>query len=114
MGIAHDVDPVELVVWLPALCRKMDVPYCIVKGKARLGNLVYKKTATALAITEVAKEDVAKLEQLVKNFRIMYNDASGDRRKWGGGVMGVKAQHVIKYRAKLAAQYLSLCTRCWI
>jgi len=102
--IAHDVDPVELVVWLPALCRKMDVPYCIVKGKARLGNLVYKKTATALAITEVAKEDVAKLEQLVKNFRIMYNDASGDRRKWGGGVMGVKAQHVIKYRAKLAAR----------
>merc|ERR1711935_1225303 len=102
--ITHDVDPIELVVWLPALCRKMDVPYCIVKGKARLGNLVYKKTATALAITEVAKEDVAKLEQLVKNFRIMYNDASGDRRKWGGGVMGVKAQHVIKYRAKLAAR----------
>merc|ERR1712086_460926 len=102
--IAHDVDPVELVVWLPALCRKMDVPYCIVKGKARLGNLVYKKTATALAITEVAKEDVAKLEQLVKNFRIMYNDASADRRKWGGGVMGCKAQAVIKRRAKERAK----------
>ena len=26
---------VQLVVWLPALCRKMGVPYCIVKGKAR-------------------------------------------------------------------------------
>ena len=25
----------QLVVWLPALCRKMGVPYCIVKGKAR-------------------------------------------------------------------------------
>ena len=35
--IAHDVDPIELVVWLPALCRKMGVPYAIVKGKARLG-----------------------------------------------------------------------------
>lgn len=35
--IAHDVDPIELVVWLPALCRKMEIPYCIVKGKARLG-----------------------------------------------------------------------------
>lgn len=35
--IAHDVDPIELVVWLPALCRKMEVPYCIVKGKSRLG-----------------------------------------------------------------------------
>jgi len=41
--IAHDVEPVELVVWLPALCRKEDVPYCIVKGKARLGQLVHKK-----------------------------------------------------------------------
>jgi len=34
--IAHDVDPIELVVWFPALCRKIEVP-CIVKGKARLG-----------------------------------------------------------------------------
>merc|ERR1719411_518174 len=33
--IAHDVDPIELVVWLPALCRKKDVPYCIIKGKGR-------------------------------------------------------------------------------
>jgi large subunit ribosomal protein L7Ae len=24
--IASDVDPIELVVWLPALCRKLDVP----------------------------------------------------------------------------------------
>lgn len=29
--IAHDVDPIDLVIWLPALCRKMDIPYCIVK-----------------------------------------------------------------------------------
>jgi large subunit ribosomal protein L7Ae len=29
--IAHDVDPIELVVWLPALCKKMGVPYCIIK-----------------------------------------------------------------------------------
>merc|ERR1712078_893311 len=34
--IAHDVDPLEMVIWLPALCRKKDVPYCIIKGKARL------------------------------------------------------------------------------
>jgi large subunit ribosomal protein L7Ae len=97
--IAHDVDPVELVIWLPALCRKMDVPYCIVKGKARLGQFVYKKTATAIAITEVNKEDNAKLEQLVSNFRVMYNDAA-DRKRWGGGVMGTKANHVIKAREK--------------
>jgi large subunit ribosomal protein L7Ae len=32
--IAHDVDPIELVVWLPQLCRKQKVAYCIVKDKA--------------------------------------------------------------------------------
>lgn len=39
--IAHDVDPIELVVWLPALCRKMEIPYCIVKGKSRLGTVSF-------------------------------------------------------------------------
>jgi large subunit ribosomal protein L7Ae len=29
--IAHDVDPIELVVWLPTLCQKKKVPYVIVK-----------------------------------------------------------------------------------
>ncbi len=33
--IAHDVDPIELVVWLPALCKKMNVPYVIVKARPR-------------------------------------------------------------------------------
>jgi len=94
--IAHDVDPIELVVWLPALCRKMNVPYCIVKGKARLGHMVHKKTATALAVTEVRKEDQAKLEQLIQNFRLSYNDNVSDRKKWGGGILGPKAQAVIK------------------
>nr|XP_054106841.1 60S ribosomal protein L7a-like [Callithrix jacchus] len=41
---AYDMDPTELVVFLPALCRKMGVPYCIIKGKARLGCLVHRKT----------------------------------------------------------------------
>jgi large subunit ribosomal protein L7Ae len=31
--IANDVDPIELVVFIPALCRKMGVPFAIVKGK---------------------------------------------------------------------------------
>merc|ERR1712230_279409 len=55
--IAHDVDPIELVLWLPALCRKCGVPYCIVKSKSRLGEVVHQKTATALAVTGVRNED---------------------------------------------------------
>jgi len=98
--IAHDVDPIELVVWLPALCRRMDVPYCIVKSKARLGHLVHQKTATVVALTEVRKEHQADLDQLVGNFRLSYNDNVADRRKWGGGIMGVKAQAVQRLRQK--------------
>jgi len=100
--IAHDVDPVELVVWLPALCRKFDIPYAIVKGKARLGYLVHKKTASVVALTDVKKEDQAALAQLNSSFRALFNDNVNDRKKWGGGVMGVKANHVTKYRQKLA------------
>jgi large subunit ribosomal protein L7Ae len=102
--IAHDVDPIELVVWIPALCRKFEIPYCIVKGKARLGYLVHKKTATVIALTDVKKEDQAALTQLSTSFRSLYNDNLADRKKWGGGIMGVKANHVTKYRAQLAAK----------
>ena len=35
--IAKDVDPIELVLWMPTLCRNKEVPYCFVKSKARLG-----------------------------------------------------------------------------
>jgi len=105
--IAHDVDPIELVVWLPALCRKLNVPYAIVKGKARLGHIVHKKTVSAVALTEVRKEDQAKLDQFVANVRIQFNDNVGDRKKWGGGIVGVKAQHVIRSREKVIAKELA-------
>ncbi|OIC70058.1 hypothetical protein A7L55_22495, partial [Acinetobacter baumannii] len=63
--VAHDVDPIELVVWLPALCRKMNIPYAIVKGKARLGAIVHKKTATALCLTSVKNEDKMEFSKIV-------------------------------------------------
>merc|ERR1712121_615484 len=91
--IAHDVDPVEIVVWLPALCRKMGVPYCIVKGKARLGKLVHKKTASAIAVTNVKQEDKDRLEKLSEAVRTNYNERVEEiRRNWGGGIMGGKSQ----------------------
>jgi large subunit ribosomal protein L7Ae len=46
--IPNDVDPIELVIFLPALCRKMGVPYAIIKGKARLGTVVHKKVGLFL------------------------------------------------------------------
>ena len=91
--IAHDVDPIELVVWLPAVCRKMDIPYCIVKSKSRLGALVHKKTATAVALTSVRPEDRHDFSQLVTAIRQQYNEnAKQIERTWGGGIMGTKSQ----------------------
>ncbi|KIW73726.1 hypothetical protein, variant [Phialophora macrospora] len=91
--IPNDVDPIELVVFLPALCRKMGVPYAIIKGKARLGTVVHKKTAAALAITEVKGEDKSELSKLVNAINEGYSSKyEENRRHWGGGIMGVKAQ----------------------
>merc|ERR1712160_194964 len=42
--IAHDVDPIELVVHLPALCRKKGVPSDSGHREDTLGNLVHLKT----------------------------------------------------------------------
>ena len=61
--IGNDVEPLELVVWLPALCRSMDVPFLIVKNSSRMGTLLYKKNCTVMALTEVRKEDLRELEE---------------------------------------------------
>jgi large subunit ribosomal protein L7Ae len=96
--IAHDVDPIELVVWLPALCRKMDVPFAIVRGKARLGTLTHKKTSAVVALTKVNKEDESRLKSLSDNFKAQFND--NVERRWGGGVMGLKTQAKLDKRQK--------------
>ena len=90
--IANDVDPIELVVYLPALCRKMGVPYAIIKGKARLGTVVHKKTAAVVALTEVKSDDKSELSKLVSAINDGYISKNEEaRRHWGGGIMGAKA-----------------------
>lgn len=87
--IAHDVDPVEIVIFLPALCRKMGVPYAIVKGKARLGTLVNKKTATVVAVTEVRPEHKQELASIISAIKVNLNEKYDEiRKQWGGNVLG--------------------------
>lgn len=102
--IANDVDPVELVLWLPALCRKMGVPYCIIKSKARLGAVVHKKTATALALTTVNNEDKATMSKLVDSLNVQFAYNEKARREWGGGIMGPKSQEKTRARQRLLAK----------
>nr|AIO05510.1 60S ribosomal protein L8 [Hypsizygus marmoreus] len=109
--IAHVVDPIELVVFLPALCRKMGVPYVIVKGKARLGTVVHKKTAAVLALQDVKSEDQRELATLISasyaNFSDKYEE---QRRQWGGGVRGYKSTAMLRKRAKASGQTITAAT----
>merc|ERR1712096_543299 len=86
--IANDVDPIELVLFLPALCRKMGVPYCIVKNKARLGRVARRKTCTCLALTSVESNDRSSLNKLVETVKTNFNERGDEIRKhWGVEVL---------------------------
>lgn len=129
--IANDVDPIELVVFLPALCRKMGVPYVIIKSKARLGTVVHKKTAAVLTLQDVRSEDNKELATLVSaakanlyvfpspcaSFNPSYtsltrhSSSSTDKyedqkRHWGGGLLGNKSKEKLRRRAKAAGTSL--------
>mmetsp|Transcript_7723 Transcript_7723/g.11636 ORF Transcript_7723/g.11636 Transcript_7723/m.11636 type:complete len:261 (+) Transcript_7723:70-852(+) len=100
--IACDVAPIEIVVWLPMLCRTMDVPYVIVNNKGRLGSLVNMKKAAAVALTDVKGEDQGALLKLAEAAKARFND-NVEIRKRGGGIMGMKTQVKLAKRAAMLA-----------
>merc|ERR1739845_82664 len=74
------------------LCRKMGVPYCIVKNKARIGKVVRRKTTTCLAITNVESSDRSALNKLVETVKTNYNERAEEIKKhWGGSTLGSKS-----------------------
>merc|ERR1711907_807217 len=91
--IAHDVDPIELVLWLPQLCRSKNVPYVIVKNKARLGKACRQSTASCVAFTAVKNEDKNDLERLCTLGRTEYLESGAAHNTYGAPVMGIKARH---------------------
>ena len=86
----------------------MNVPYCIVKSKSRLGTLVHKKTATAVVITDVKAEHKQDLAALIQAIRANYNEKYDEvRKKWGGNIMGSKSQARTAKRLAAADKNLS-------
>jgi len=104
VAIAHDVEPVETVMFLPTLCRKLNVPYCIVKGKSRLGAVVHRDNAAVVAITNVDKEDQKELTNMSDHFLQSFNNNVDLRRTWGGGLMGNKALAAKRKKEKALAK----------
>lgn len=106
--IAHDVDPIELVLFMPSLCRKMGVPYCIVKNKARLGRVVRRKTCTCLALTHLHSEDRTSMNKIVEAIKTNFNERYDElRRHWGGGLVGTKSAARIAKLEKAKAKELA-------
>merc|ERR1712119_84248 len=103
--IASDVVPLEIVIFLPALCKKMEIPYVIIKDKSRLGTVVGKKTATCLAIVDVKPEDRAALTKIAESAVVNFNDKYTDRMKrWGGQVNGIKSTTRAAKHAAIASR----------
>lgn len=103
--IADDVDPIELVVFVPAPCRKMGIPYVIVKSSSRLGAVVHLKRTAIAVIQDVRSEDERELADLVSAAKANYLDKYDEaRRHWGGGIRGNKSVEKLRKRVKAAGQ----------
>ncbi|EJW05317.1 hypothetical protein EDEG_00620 [Edhazardia aedis USNM 41457] len=86
--IAADVDPIEVVIYLPTLCRKMDIPYCIVKSKKWLGSLVNLKQTAVVCLNNWKSADDAEFSDNISMMRQRYNDCYDvAMNTWGGGIL---------------------------
>jgi len=106
--IAADVDPIEVVLHLPTLCRKMGIPYCIIKGgRSRLGYIVRRKSVASLALVNVNAEDKNALVKLAETIKTNFNDRYDEMRKhWGGGVLSNRSRAKIAKLEKAKAKEL--------
>lgn len=78
----------------------MDIPYCFVNGKAKLGQLVHQKNAAVVCLTDIRKEDEGDLNNLATSFRANFNNNLQMRKEIGGFKRGSKSQ--IKYNKVMA------------
>ena len=109
--IANNVDPIELVMWMPALCRAQKVPYAIIKDKARLGELVGMKTCACVALKNVHAEDEADLASLIKSVKARFN-ARGAllQRRWGGLQMSLRSSHRLRKHGRVVSSHAAKAT----
>ncbi|KIJ93897.1 hypothetical protein K443DRAFT_12544 [Laccaria amethystina LaAM-08-1] len=83
----------------------MGIPYVIVKGKARLGTVVRKKTAAAVALEEVKSEDQRELATLASAAKANFSDKYEEQRGvWDSGIYGSESTQMFRKRAKAARQ----------
>jgi len=72
--IANNVDPLVVVLFLPALCKKMGVSYAVFDTKERLGAMVGRKTAACVAIEEVVPGLKGLISEVDEQFSSRYSE----------------------------------------
>jgi large subunit ribosomal protein L7Ae len=99
--IAHDVDPIELVIWMPALCVKKNIPFVIMRAKSRLGALVNKKTASCVAVCTVKASDDADFKLISRKAKQRFNARYNQlKKKWSKRQLGKKTVDRIEKRKR--------------
>jgi large subunit ribosomal protein L7Ae len=82
---------------MPTLCRSQKIPYAIVKDKARLGDCIGQKTATAIAIVDVKSEDEGALKNVIRSVNARFLSRSDViRRQWGGRQLSLRSRAAIR------------------
>ncbi|MCD7456642.1 60S ribosomal protein L7A, partial [Datura stramonium] len=90
------------------IVKKMEIPYCIVKGKEHLGVIVHKKTASAHCLTTVKNEYKMEFNRILEAIKTNVNEQyKENRKKWGGGIMGSKLQAMTKAKERVLSKEAS-------
>lgn len=83
--ISASVHPIEVVLYLPTLCRKMGVSYAIVEDSAILGKLVNLKSTSCVCLCEVRPEDEASFKDVLTMANAIFLDNYETHLStWGG------------------------------
>lgn len=84
--ISASVDPIETVIFLPTLCRKMGVSYAIVENSTILGKLVNLKSTSCVCLCDVRAEDEKAFKEILTMADATFlNEYERHLSTWGGG-----------------------------
>ncbi len=93
--IASDVNPINLVCWLPTLCVELGISYAIVKKQSTLGALARLKRVTAIGIEDVRPEDKAEFDKVIEICDgIFKNQYEKHSTTFGGGKINLSKEEV--------------------
>lgn len=92
--ISASVDPIETVIFLPTLCRKMGVSYAIVKDSIILGKLVNLKSTSCVCLCDVRAEDSGLFKEILTMANAIFADNYEKHLNTWGGCAGKKAPEV--------------------